>query len=227
MAIGTVLTIAGTLLQIPIYLPEWLLPLANGVWPGLEFSTTEPTYVLSFQLAGWMIVAGVAGARAACWSQIFYLLTGLLGWSVFTNDSGWQAMQQPTFGYLLGFVPGAWVCGRVLARESQPSPRWIAASCLVGLSVVHAVGLTYLLVQSLLNRGGDEFALGLIARQASLELLVGQVLLVPVVVLITLIARRILLLNDKLTDSALEPRNAEPSDTERNNTAQYDTTRNS
>ncbi|MEO0852336.1 MAG: hypothetical protein AAFY15_02360, partial [Cyanobacteria bacterium J06648_11] len=79
MAIGTVLTIAGTLLQIPIYLPEWLLPLANGVWPGLEFSTTEPTYVLSFQLAGWMIVAGVAGARAACWSQIFYLLTGLLG----------------------------------------------------------------------------------------------------------------------------------------------------
>lgn len=181
VAIGTLLTVAGTLLQIPI--PHGLLPMVE--W------NFEPIYVLSFQLVGWMVTAGVAGARAACWSQIAYLGLGFLGFGVFTYDSGWQALQQPSFGYLLGFVPGAWACGRAIERVQQPSLSWLATSCLIGLSVVHACGLAYLLVQ-----GGGELGWVATARQYSLYLLLGQVALIPVIVAAIAICRRILFINE-------------------------------
>ncbi|MEM9154468.1 MAG: biotin transporter BioY [Cyanobacteria bacterium P01_F01_bin.33] len=185
MAIGALLTAAGTLLQIPI---------PHGVLPMVEWNF-EPVYVLSFQLVGWMITAGVAGARAACWSQIAYLTLGFLGWGVFTYDSGWQTFQQPSFGYLLGFVPGAWLCGRTIERVPQPSLSWLATSCLAGLGVVHICGLTYLLV-----RGGGELGLAATARQYSLYLLVGQIALIPAVVGVIAIARRILFINGRFID---------------------------
>lgn len=43
--------------------------------------------------------------------QVLYISLGLIGIPVFTNGSGIGYVMQPSFGYLLGFIPAAFVIG--------------------------------------------------------------------------------------------------------------------
>ncbi len=105
-AIGVILTILGTLTQLS-FPPE--LPGLGG-------------YSFSLQIGGMLLTACLAGPVAAVYAQIVYLGLGLAGLQVFTQGGGWQYLYQPTFGYLLGFLPGAWVCGTIAFRQRDPNP---------------------------------------------------------------------------------------------------------
>ena len=49
---------------------------------------------------------------------------------------------QPSFGFLLGLIPTAWVIGRLTEKENG---RWrIALACLAGLAVLYLIGLPYM-----------------------------------------------------------------------------------
>ena len=51
-------------------------------------------------------------------------------------------MRQPTFGFLLGLIPAAWVIG-VLAK--RPLKFWrTALAMLAGLAVLYAIGVPYM-----------------------------------------------------------------------------------
>lgn len=75
-------------------------------------------------------------------SQIVYLVTGLIGFPVFAKGGGPQYVLEPSFGYLLGFVPAAFVAG-LITRKSQTWGR-CALGVLTALLVDYAVGLPYL-----------------------------------------------------------------------------------
>ncbi|WDC85841.1 biotin transporter BioY [Caloramator sp. mosi_1] len=48
-------------------------------------------------------------------SQVVYLLMGLLGIPVFAGGTaGVQVILKPSFGYLIGFIFGAYATGKVL-----------------------------------------------------------------------------------------------------------------
>ena len=49
---------------------------------------------------------------------------------------------QPTFGFLLGLIPAAWVVGRVCGDSL--APRRMALASLAGLAVLYAVGMPYM-----------------------------------------------------------------------------------
>ncbi|MEN9230622.1 MAG: biotin transporter BioY [Thermostichus sp. DG02_5_bins_236] len=105
-AIGVILTILGTLthFSFPAEMP-WL----GG-------------YSFSLQIGGMLLTACLAGPVAAVYAQIVYLGLGLAGLQVFAQGGGWQYLYQPTFGYLLGFLPGAWVCGTLAFQQRDPKP---------------------------------------------------------------------------------------------------------
>ncbi len=132
--VGLLLTIGGTLLEATIASPVWF-------WGGGSMRL----YALgvSYQIGAVFLVACVGGRNAAVLSQIAYLALGLMGFEVFTQGGGLGYLQQPTFGYLLGFVPAAWVCGW-LAFRAKPQIELLLLSCVVGLVVIHATGLLYL-----------------------------------------------------------------------------------
>lgn len=90
-------------------------------------------------------------------AQIAYLTLGLSGFQVFAQGGGLHYLSQPTFGYLLGFVPGAWLCG-FLAFGKPLRLEQLLSSCLGGLLAIHLTGILYLgglaVLQLLQGSGG-------------------------------------------------------------------------
>lgn len=133
--IGLLLTIGGTLLEAYSTNLPW-----NWSQQGIHAQSLGVTY----QIGAVLIVGCMGGKNAAALSQIAYLVLGLVAFPVFSQGGGIGYLKQPTFGYLIGFIPGAWVCG-FLAFKTKPRLETLAFSCICGLLVIHLTGLIYLI----------------------------------------------------------------------------------
>ena len=129
----------------------------------------------------FMALAGaLLGARLGAMSQVVYVLLGIIGLPVFAGGkAGLGVLLGPTGGYLVGFVAGAWLIGRLLQAGGRPGTARIAAAVAAGYALVYAFGVA---------------GLFLIARLSLLEalsvgvapFLIGDVLKVAAVTLLTL-----------------------------------------
>lgn len=71
------------------------------------------------------------------------LLLGLAGLPIFTEGGGLWYVLKPSFGYIIGFVIGTYVTGRI--AETMPKktiPHYLLAN-LAGLAIVYACGMSY------------------------------------------------------------------------------------
>lgn len=90
-------------------------------------------------------MAGVLlGRRWGAASQAVYVLLGLVGLPIFTQGGGFGYVLQPTFGFLIGLIPAAWLIG--LMSRKQGGFWWLCLSCLAGLGVLYLVGMPYMAV---------------------------------------------------------------------------------
>jgi biotin transport system substrate-specific component len=134
--IGLLLTIAGTFIEASMIGPPW-----DWDSQGISIFSLGVTY----QIGAVLLIGCLAGKKAGTLSQIAYLSLGLLWLPVFSQGGGWTYLKEPSIGYLLGFVPGAWVCG-TLAFRKRLRLEYLALSCIGGLLVIHLVGISYLIV---------------------------------------------------------------------------------
>ncbi len=84
------------------------------------------------------------GARAGAMSQLVYVIVGLVGFPVFAKGGGPQYVLEPSFGYLLGFIPGAFAVGCVSGKRETFG--WAALAVGSGLLVIYLVGVAGLYV---------------------------------------------------------------------------------
>lgn len=90
-------------------------------------------------------MAGVLlGARWGAASQAVYVLLGLVGLPIFTQGGGFSYVLQPTFGFLVGLIPAAWLIGYMSRKKS--GFWWLCLSCLAGLGVLYLIGIPYMAV---------------------------------------------------------------------------------
>lgn len=137
--IGLLLTISGTLIEASVAAP----PL-QGESLGIHVYPLGVTY----QIGAVLLVGCLGGPNAGAISQIAYIILGLTPWfPIFSQGGGIDYVSQPAFGYILGFLPGAWLCG-ALAFRFRRCIESLGFSCLCGLLAVHAMGLTYLVFLS-------------------------------------------------------------------------------
>ena len=147
--IGLILTIGGTWLEVFITTGPWN-------WAdGIEVFSLG----VSFQVGAVLLTGCLGGQNAAALSQVAYLSLGLLLFEVFdlqvfTQGGGVSYLREPSFGYLLGFIPAAWVCGYLAFWETLKLET-LALSCLSGLMTIHAVGLVYLPLAYVLQWTGE------------------------------------------------------------------------
>jgi biotin transport system substrate-specific component len=88
-------------------------------------------------------LAGVLlGANYGALSQLVYVLLGLIGLPIFTAGGGPAYVLQPTFGFLLGLIPMAWVVGKLAGDGMKPVR--VAGACVAGLAVLYLVGMPYM-----------------------------------------------------------------------------------
>lgn len=102
--------------------------------PGIPFTLQTFFVTLTGLLLG--------GPLAAC-SALLYLAVGLVGFPIFAGGGGPGYVLQPSFGYLVGFVFGAYVTGKIAHAAAQPSKRRLYAAAFAGLSAVYLCGMAY------------------------------------------------------------------------------------
>ncbi|KAM3101446.1 biotin transporter BioY [Phormidesmis sp. 146-12] len=181
--IGLLLTIGGTLLKASITGLPW-------TWT----SQTVPLHFLgvNYQIGAVLLVGCLGGKNAAVISQIAYLALGLVGFPVFAQGGGLGYLKEPSFGYLIGFIPGAWICG-YFAFKTPPRLESLAFSSLCGLLTVHLTGIVYLILAYSLNwvdAAKQPFFKSLL--NFSVNLLPGQFAVVCAVTVLAFVMRRLM-----------------------------------
>ena len=180
-AIGVILTAAGTFIPASSFAAPWS-------WLGDGFGVQA--LGVSYQVGAVLLTACLGGKNAAMLSQVIYILLGLLGLPIFDRGGGSIYLQQPHFGYLIGFVVGAWLCGW-LAFQSQARFSTLIASCMAGLTTIHLVGIVYLIVMSIVTGLGSEIdSLMQAIFIYSLQPLPGQIAVVCAISMIAYVMRK-------------------------------------
>ncbi|MDJ0734097.1 MAG: biotin transporter BioY [Nostocaceae cyanobacterium] len=137
--IGLLLTIGGTFLEAYVTTLPWSWS-KHGIH---IFSLGVP-----FQIGGVLLVGCLGGKNAGALSQIAYLVMGLTLLPVFADGGGVSYVKLSQFGYLLGFIPGAWICG-FFAFKARPRLETLAFSCISGLLTIHGCGISYLIISNI------------------------------------------------------------------------------
>ncbi len=175
------LTIGGTFVEasvagVPL---DWADPISLGV---------------NWQIGAVLFVGCMGGRNAAAMSQVAYIFLGLTWFHIFTYGGGIRYLFEPTFGYLLGFVPGAWICG-ALALKLPRRLESLAFSCLCGLAAIHLTGVAYLVVSHFMENENTRRFSVLMADvlDHSIFPIPGQLVLVCAVSVIAYVLRSLML----------------------------------
>jgi len=111
---------------------------------------------ITLQVPALLLTALVGGPRSAMLAAVAYLSIGLFQLPVFQGGGGMDYLQDPGFGYLAGFLPAAWVTGRVARQQGMNDPLALAGAAALGLLVLHLCGLLNLLLGALAGRWGTD-----------------------------------------------------------------------
>jgi len=103
-----------------------------------------PHVPLTLQTLMVMLSGLILGSRLGALSQLLYLTIGLLGLPIFAQGGGPGYLLHPSFGFLVGFIAGAYVTGRIAEKAEKLSlPRTLAA-LILGQATIYILGIPYL-----------------------------------------------------------------------------------
>ncbi len=91
-----------------------------------------------------LLLGTFMGPVAAIGAVLAYVAEGLVGLPVFANGGGVGALMGPTFGYIVGFVPAAFIASLAGRWPDETSPLATAALLVVADSVILACGVAWL-----------------------------------------------------------------------------------
>jgi biotin transport system substrate-specific component len=104
-----------------------------------------PPVPITLQTFFLYLSAVLLGGRLAALSQFIYLLLGIIGLPVFSGGkAGLGVLFGPTGGYLIGFLLGAFIIGKMIELRERPSLLWIMISLAAGTIVIYLLGVIQL-----------------------------------------------------------------------------------
>jgi biotin transport system substrate-specific component len=124
-ALFTVLIVIGAWIRIPI-----------------------PIVPFTLQTLFVYLSGAILGSQLGAVSTALYLVLGLVGLPVFTSGNGLFYIFQPTFGYILGFIFGAWTAGRILENISSPEFKHFLLAGSLCLAIIYFCGMAYYFIIS-------------------------------------------------------------------------------
>ena len=134
---------------------------------GAFLKITMPHVSVTLQVFFTCMAGLLLGPYWGAASQLVYVLLGLVGLPIFTEGGGLMYVAKPTFGFLLGLIPMAFVVGLMTRdlpyrRKKQRLPDGpqvqmqllsrpkqllrIALAELIGLAALYVIGLPYLYI---------------------------------------------------------------------------------
>lgn len=150
---------------------------AIGAFLRIPLGLTSITLQTFFTAMAGILLGPLWGAA----SQAAYVLLGLVGLPIFTMGGGFSYVLQPSFGFLLGLIPAAWVIGAMSRKRT--SFWWLCLSCVCGFAVIYLIGVPYmgLILNVYMGKG---IAIGALLRDGMLLYLPGDCIKVIVTALL-------------------------------------------
>ena len=183
-------TFSGAIAGLLMILVGSMLPSALLV----PIIATPPKVLIissNWQIPALLLCALVSGPRAGVIASVAYITIGLFYLPIFHGGGGISYLTQPGFGYLVGFVPAAWISGQLSKQARMNNFLFLTVSALAGLIILHIFGITRLSIGSLFNLWQEKFSE--LFFSYSLSPLTSQLSLCPAIGVIAFSMRRILL----------------------------------
>lgn len=104
-----------------------------------------PLVPITLQTFVMYLAASLLGGYLGALSQIVYILLGIIGLPVFAGGkAGLGVLIGPTGGYLIGFIIGANIAGRMIESRKHSGYVWIVLSLIVATVVLYICGVAQL-----------------------------------------------------------------------------------
>ena len=108
----------------------------------LPFSLVPITLQTLFTYMAGALLGGYLGAL----SQLIYVLIGIAGLPIFAGgNASLSVLVGPTGGYLVGFIAGSFVIGKMTEAKKNNSLLWLLTCMIVGTSIIYALGVIQLM----------------------------------------------------------------------------------
>lgn len=121
------------------------------------------------QIPAIMFISAFLGRRFGIASVCIYILVGLFFAPVFALGGGLDYVFQYGFGYILAYIPAVFFSGSIL--KSGLTYRNMAQATLVGVLIIHIVGILYMLFIATLQRENSALILGWISAQSGMKII--------------------------------------------------------
>lgn len=142
---------------------------------GAFITVPIPLVPLSLQDLFVMLAGILLGAKWGSLSALIYVVLGLAGLPIFTHGGGPAYVLQSSFGFILGFIPGAFIAGWIAEKDENPKFWRLLAACLASIGVIYVFGTVYLI---LLNKYylGNTIALWPLVLACDIQPLPGDII---------------------------------------------------
>ncbi|HCF49907.1 MAG TPA: BioY family transporter [Syntrophomonas sp.] len=132
---------ASSSLRSMVYASMFGAMTAIGAFIVIPLQPVPFTLQTFFTALAGTLLGGYAGAL----SQVVYVLLGSIGLPVFAGGkAGLGVLFGPTGGYLIGFIAGAYVIGRIMEARKDAGLFYTAMAILAGDLVIYTVGTVQL-----------------------------------------------------------------------------------
>ena len=93
-----------------------------------------------------LILGILLGSKRGALTMVLYLAEGLSGLPVFAGGIGFSALLGPTGGFLVGFIPAAYVAGRLAEMGCDRRITTTIAAMVIGNVVLYLFGVGWLTI---------------------------------------------------------------------------------
>lgn len=94
------------------------------------------------QIPAVLFTSALLGPALGMMATIIYIVAGLLGFPIFASGGGPGYYMEPGFGYIIGYIGGAYLTGVILSNKITSLSLLRAA--FVGVIVIHLFGIIYM-----------------------------------------------------------------------------------
>lgn len=147
----TILIIVATFTRVKLF--NCLQPLValihSDLFPDLQSVFTFKAYFYIPQIPIILFAASMLGGACSMTAVFFYIITGLAFLPVFGLGGGFDYILQPTFGYILAFLPAVLFAGKYVEKD-YTNIKLLKASFFAVL-IIHSFGFLYMLLVSLIS----------------------------------------------------------------------------
>jgi len=113
---------------------------------GALISVPLPFVPITLQTLFIYMAGALLGGYLGALSQLIYVLMGVAGLPIFAKGSaGISVLVGPTGGYLVGFIPGAFVIGKLAEMKKNPRFGWLLICMTAGTVVIYVLGVLQLM----------------------------------------------------------------------------------